>query len=1009
MVLDLRALSGRFAVEGPLGERRLVVQSLTLTQPSIELAASGGPSPAPTGKGSTGPLGALLSSLFKTLVIREVALDHGEIKDGLVKVDLGDKRFVMNGLNGVFGAAQPLRVSCGAELFTTDNELHVVAPAIEWEGRTPFSFDQQPNKGTLTVREARLKKDDLSVETDGIRMTLAFTRIEGRLDFDLSQWTVSGVRAEKGGAVFGPRRDINLTARGGYDWATGELRLNTWTIEMGDLLSASGSMHTRKTPQTLWSVQLDRSRVGLSPLLRSLSGGPFTLRPSEVTIEGRVRISGDLSASGTDSGLNWACDLEAASEDGVAALSRPGWSVRGKWAMRAHVTGPPSEPAITSDFKGFDLLFTQGDSSLADFSVEGSLQGKSPLFTVRGLNIHFPKQAPFPALEGLPIWPVGLQAPEAAIDLQKRTMKVNGASLTSPLFGELALSSSASEEGADVQLHGKSMPWPQWVTRPPSPLAGLEIAGSGDLGIKASLRWGDAVRLEGEIRYGQIGLQDPEAIWSGQNMALDAGFQARLDLGSTKVEGKAWVAVPQGEILADRYYFDMNHDPFKGSVAFDCDLTKKQAAARDVRIDFGSLLAVRADATLGWAGSRGKKTVHIQLNPAPAAPLYERFLKDPFKQEHPRLEEIRLKGLVSGDIRVASADGSHRILGALKWDDGELEWEKEGVQLKGVQLRLPLWREEGEPVKGPGPGDGFFTASSVTLPFVPAQPISLTLAVGPNTLFIPAPTLVEIQGGAIRVGETACEGCFQPSREIRTSLSFNPIALNPFLPEPWRHLELATAEGDLRPVELFADRVHTKGHVTLRVFGGEIIVSDIGLEGPATASPKFLCRIDLKALNLAQLTEGTEFGKIEGVMQGHIENAVFSRGQPESFDLVLETVRKPSVPQKISVEAVDNIAAIGGGGSPFVGIAGTFVSLFRELPYEKIGIRARLENDVFRINGTIKEDGKEYLVKRGGLGGVDVVNQNPDNRIGFKDMLKRLKRVTSARQGPGAGEEEGPR
>jgi len=36
-----------------------------------------------------------------------------------------------------------------------------------------------------------------------------------------------------------------------------------------------------------------------------------------------------------------------------------------------------------------------------------------------------------------------------------------------------------------------------------------------------------------------------------------------------------------------------------------------------------------------------------------------------------------------------------------------------------------------------------------------------------------------------------------------------------------------------------------------------------------------------------------------------------------------------------------------------------------------------------------------------------VINQNPDNRIGFKDMLKRLKRVTSARQGPGVLEETG--
>ena len=63
-------------------------------------------------------------------------------------------------------------------------------------------------------------------------------------------------------------------------------------------------------------------------------------------------------------------------------------------------------------------------------------------------------------------------------------------------------------------------------------------------------------------------------------------------------------------------------------------------------------------------------------------------------------------------------------------------------------------------------------------------------------------------------------------------------------------------------------------------------------------------------------------------------------------------------------------------------------------------MRAVLENDVFKINGTIKEGGKEFLIKRGGFSGVDVINQNPDNRRGFKDMVKILKRITTSKGGP---------
>ena len=140
--------------------------------------------------------------------------------------------------------------------------------------------------------------------------------------------------------------------------------------------------------------------------------------------------------------------------------------------------------------------------------------------------------------------------------------------------------------------------------------------------------------------------------------------------------------------------------------------------------------------------------------------------------------------------------------------------------------------------------------------------------------------------------------------------------------------------------------------------------------------------------------------KSQGLIRGHIRNLEIAHAQPQRFDLLVETVQKKGVPQTISVTAVDSISKIGSGQSPFMGAAGVFSSLFREFSYEKIGVRASLGNDVFTINGTIKEDGVEYLVKKGGFSGVNVVNQNPDNRISFKDMVKRIQRVGSSESGP---------
>ena len=67
-----------------------------------------------------------------------------------------------------------------------------------------------------------------------------------------------------------------------------------------------------------------------------------------------------------------------------------------------------------------------------------------------------------------------------------------------------------------------------------------------------------------------------------------------------------------------------------------------------------------------------------------------------------------------------------------------------------------------------------------------------------------------------------------------------------------------------------------------------------------------------------------------------------------------------------------------------------FIRGFR---YEKLGILSTLRNDTFTLNGTIREGGVEYLVKKPALFGISVVNREPDKVISFKEMTSRLKRV----------------
>ena len=187
-------------------------------------------------------------------------------------------------------------------------------------------------------------------------------------------------------------------------------------------------------------------------------------------------------------------------------------------------------------------------------------------------------------------------------------------------------------------------------------------------------------------------------------------------------------------------------------------------------------------------------------------------------------------------------------------------------------------------------------------------------------------------------------------------------------------------------------RLNFDGELLVNTAGGKIRFQNIWVE-PLAAVPRFGADVIFHGLDLAQLSDAAKFGHITGKLTGHIHNLIMSGSQPESFELVMENDSGAPGPKRISLEAVEKISLLGGGGSiPFFG------RMFREFPYRRIGISCSLKNDMFTLHGLIKKDGQEYLVERGFIRGVNVINRNPDGKISFKDMLDRLKRIARTEQ-----------
>ncbi|SFM84698.1 hypothetical protein [Thermodesulforhabdus norvegica] len=183
--------------------------------------------------------------------------------------------------------------------------------------------------------------------------------------------------------------------------------------------------------------------------------------------------------------------------------------------------------------------------------------------------------------------------------------------------------------------------------------------------------------------------------------------------------------------------------------------------------------------------------------------------------------------------------------------------------------------------------------------------------------------------------------------------------------------------------------------VKLRVFSGQLTVDHFSIEDPLSPSRSLVLDAHWKGIDLEELSRLVSFGIIKGKLFGEVKDLRIVYGLPVSFDLRL--MSEPAEEQTISVLAVRNITQIGSSGNPFQGVTGAVMTtFFKEFPYDRIGIRCTLKNDQFSVRGLIKEGDTEYLIRKRGIRGINVINRQSPNVISWNEMIRRLKRIERA-------------
>jgi len=193
----------------------------------------------------------------------------------------------------------------------------------------------------------------------------------------------------------------------------------------------------------------------------------------------------------------------------------------------------------------------------------------------------------------------------------------------------------------------------------------------------------------------------------------------------------------------------------------------------------------------------------------------------------------------------------------------------------------------------------------------------------------------------------------------------------------------------------YKNRELTLGGILLvQAFDGDVTVHNLRVLEPLGTVPRLWADIRLKHLDLKTLTRTFSFGRIDGRLEGHVNNLYMEVWQPVSFDAAFRTPRGDRSRRRISQRAVDNISNLGGGGVAGA-VSRSFLSFLEDFPYKALGIRCRLENGVCRMGGVgpASSGNGYYLVQGRWLPPrLDVIGYADD--VDWHALLDRLKLIT---------------
>jgi hypothetical protein len=509
-------------------------------------------------------------------------------------------------------------------------------------------------------------------------------------------------------------------------------------------------------------------------------------------------------------------------------------------------------------------------------------------------------------------------------------------------------------------------------------LPALQLAGtaSGRAQLRGGARGVSAV--DWRLQMQQAGYSNAEGSQAGEALAVTSR-------GRATPQGKDWqvqasLAAHGGMLYSDPLYLEFS--PVQ-PLELDAEL-RWRAASADLLLDSldfrqPGVTRGRVEGILAPGAERPLRQLSVALDEALLPAFYANWVQPWFAGSV--LEKLDTGGQLQGRVQIA--DG--RLRAAQLVLDGVSFGERSG--LFGVQeLSGELaWDASGAALRSQLAWQGAHFHQLLL------GGAALQLETGPDGLRILEPLRVPLLDGQLHVEE------FELGRDeagdVRWLLDaiLTPVSMQAFSNALGWPTMAGSLSGMVPRVRYEKGELTLGGTLLVQAFDGAVTVRNLRIRQPLGLVPRLWADARLEGLDLDTLTRTFSFGRIEGRLQGEVNGLYMEAWQLVAFDAHFETPPDDDSRHRISQRAVDNISNLGGSG---VGgaLSRSFMRVFEDFPYKRLGIRCRLENGVCHMGGVAPAKQGYYLVEGQLLPRLDVIGYS--DQVAWNSLVERLVAIT---------------